>query len=124
MTTAYLTIVVSMFIPIACAGYAKITNKGYNNRTPREFLNGLTGAGQRANYAQQNFYETFPAFAVGVVVAHQLQADQTLIDAWAMTYVAARVIYAAAYIADRHILRSLAWTVALVSIISLYFIGS
>lgn len=124
MTTAYLTIVLSMFIPIVCAGYAKITNKGYNNRTPREFLNGLKGAGQRANYAQQNFYETFPAFAVGVVVAHQLQADQSLIDGLALTYFVSRVIYAVTYITDRHILRSLAWTVALISIISLYFIGS
>lgn len=124
MTTAYLCIVISLFIPLACTGYAKLTNKGYNNRSPREFLASLQGAGQRANYAQQNFYETFPAFAVGVVVAHLMAAAQWKIDFTAVIYVSGRILYAVFYILDQHYLRSTAWTVAFGAVIALYFIGA
>ncbi len=123
MTIAYLCIVISIFIPLFCAGYAKLTTKGYNNRSPREFLSRLEGAGKRANYAQQNFYETFPAFAVGVVVAHLMEAQQWAIDFTAVIYVSARILYAVFYVADQHLLRSTAWTVALGAILALYFIG-
>lgn len=123
MTTAYLCIVISIFIPLLCTGYAKMTTQGYDNRSPREFLSGLDGAGKRANYAQKNFYETFPAFAAGVIVAHLMKAEQWAIDFTAVIYVAARVLYAVFYIADNHMLRSTAWTVAFGAIIALYFIG-
>lgn len=122
MMIAHVCIVVSIFIPLLCAGYAKMSKKGYDNNAPREFLSTLSGAGQRANYAQQNFYETFPAFAVGVVVANQTQASQGSIDGLAVTYVISRILYAIFYITDKSILRSIAWSVALVSIIALYFI--
>lgn len=123
MTAAYLCIVVSMFIPIACAAYAKFTTKGYDNKAPRVFLANLTGAGQRANFAQQNFYETFPAFAVGVVVAKLMGAQQWAMDLTAVIYVTARVLYAVFYIMDNHLLRSTAWAIAFGAIIALYFIG-
>ncbi|MCA9402458.1 MAG: MAPEG family protein [Candidatus Omnitrophica bacterium] len=124
MTIAYLCIVISTFIPICCAGYAKFSTKGYNNRSPREFLASLEGAGKRANFAQQNFYETFPAFAVGVVVAHLMEAAQWKIDFAAVIYVTGRVLYAVLYITDQHMLRSTAWAVAFGATIALYFIGA
>ncbi|MCA9400398.1 MAG: MAPEG family protein [Candidatus Omnitrophica bacterium] len=123
MTIAYLCIVISIFIPIGCAAYAKLSTKGYDNANPRAFLKTLQGAGQRADYAQQNFYETFPAFAVGVVVAHQMQAAQAVIDGAAVTYVVARILYAVFYIKNFSTARSFAWTAALVSTLTLYFIG-
>ena len=123
MTAAYLCIVISLFIPLLCAGYAKFSTKGYSNRTPRDFLAGLEGAGKRANCAQQNFYETFPAFAAGVIIAHLMEAEQWAIDFTAVMYVTARVLYAVFYIIDQHMLRSLAWTVAFGATIALYFIG-
>lgn len=123
MTIAYLCIVISIFVPLCCAGFAKLSSRGYNNRSPREFLAGLDGGGKRANFAQQNFYETFPAFAVGVVVAHLMEANQWKIDFTAVMYVTSRILYAVFYIVDQHMLRSVAWTVAFGSIIALYFIG-
>ena len=120
---SYICIVISIFIPIGCTVYAKLTNKGYNNSTPREFLASLKGRGQRANFAQQNFYETFPAFAVGVVVAHQLHVESFRIDFLAMSYIISRILYAVFYILDKHILRSLAWFVAFGSILALYISG-
>ncbi|OGX06410.1 MAG: hypothetical protein A2Z88_07060 [Omnitrophica WOR_2 bacterium GWA2_47_8] len=121
MTLAYLCIVVSLFIPLGCAIYAKLSVKGYNNRTPREFLAGLEGKAKRANYAQNNFYETFPAFGVGVVVAHQLGAVQSTVDSLAITYVIARISYAVFYIIDNHILRTAAWFVGFGATLALFF---
>ncbi len=120
---SYICIVVSLFIPLSCAGYAKFSTKGYCNKKPREFLAGLEGQGARANHAQHNFYETFPAFAIGVLAAHQLGAQAAHIDQLAITYVIARILYAVFYITNTHILRTISWIVAFIAIISLYLIG-
>ena len=101
MTIAYLCIVVSIFIPLVCVGYAKCSQKGYDNRAPREFLAGLEGKAKRAYHAQNNFYETFPALGIGVVAAHQMGGAQNTIDSLAVTYVLARIAYAIFYINDK-----------------------
>lgn len=123
MDISYLCIVISLFVPLACSWYAKWSVKGYDGRAPRLFLAERTGKQQRANFAQQNFYETFPAFAVGVVVAHSMDAAPWLIDMIAVIWLTARVIYAVVYIADNHPLRSTTWIISFLSIIALYFIG-
>lgn len=117
---SYICIIISLFIPIACAAYAKFSTKGYNNQTPREFLAQLKGRGKRANYAQNNFYETFPAFAVGIVAAHQLNTPESTINILAVSYVISRIFYAIFYILNKHILRSIFWAIAFGSIIGLY----
>ena len=122
MTIAYLCIAISIFIPLICAGYAKLSVKGYDNSKPREFLASLEGKAQRANYAQSNFYETFPAFGFSVVIAQQLGAVQSTIDALAITYVVARIAYAYFYISGNHTLRSIAWSIGFASIIALFFL--
>ncbi len=120
---SYQCIVISLFIPIISAAFAKFSIKGYNNKNPREFLGNLKGHGKRANFAQINFYETFPAFAIGVVVAHQLNASVSTIDQLAIIYVLARIGYAFFYIMDNHILRTLSWFIAFSAILGLYFIS-
>ena len=119
---AYFCIVISLFIPLACTFYAKLSKKGYSNSKPREFLEGLDGKAKRAHYAQNNFYETFPAFAVGVVAAHQLNADPTSIDKLAVTYVVMRILYVFFYISDKSTLRSTVWFIAFIAILGLYFV--
>ncbi len=123
MTIAYLCIVISLFIPLLCTVYAKFSTKGYSNRTPREFLAKLEGKAKRANFAQDNFYETFPAFGIGVVAAHQMGAPPSTIDCLAITYVLARIAYAFFYIFNQHIWRTCAWTIGFGATIALFFIG-
>lgn len=120
---SYICIVISLFIPLACAIYAKFSVKGYQNQTPREFLEQQKGKQKRAHYAQLNFYETFPAFAVGILVAHQLNVTNTIIDNLAITYVSSRILFAIFYINNNHILRSICWFIAFGSILSLYLYG-
>lgn len=122
MTIAYFCIIIAMLIPLFCAGYAKISTKGYDNRSPREFLAKVEGAAKRANYAQMNSFEAFAPFAAGVIVAHELHAAQHTIDTLAIIFIAARILYVFLYIKDQHLLRSAVWFVGLFATIALFFI--
>lgn len=120
---SYICILGSLFIPLICAAYAKFSVKGYNNSSPREFLEALQGQSKRAHHAQNNFYETFPAFAAGVLAVHQLNGDLNIINKLALTYVAARILYAYFYVVNMHVLRTISWMAAFAAIIGLYLTG-
>ena len=124
MTIAYFCIVIIFFIPLLCAGYAKFSVKGYDNRQPREFLDKLQGKAKRAHYAQLNTLENFAPFAVGILIAHQLHAPQKIMDILAMSFVCFRILYVLFYISDQHILRSIVWFLGFLITISLFFIGT
>lgn len=120
---SYLCIIIAMLIPIACAGYAKFSQKGYDNSRPREFLNQLQGKGQRANYAQLNSWEAFAPFAAAILAAHQLGAATQLIDVLALVFITARVAYCVFYIQDQALARSGAWLIGFITTASLFIIG-
>lgn len=120
MTTAYWCVFVAMLMPIVWAGVAKAKAKDFDNARPRNYLAGLDGWRQRANWAQANSYESFPAFAAGVIIAHLAGAAQSNIDMLALGYVAARLLYGIFYIADRSTLRSLVWVAGLGCIVGLF----
>ena len=64
-----------------------------------------------------------PIFIAGVLIAERLQASQGRIDLLAMVFVAARLGYIGAYLADRDLLRSLLWVIGLGASIALFFVG-
>ena len=115
MTTAYWCVFVAMLMPIVWAGVAKAGARDFDNARPRDYLAGLQGWRQRANS-----YESFPAFAAGVIIAHLAGAAQPGIDMLALGYVVARILYGIFYITDRSTLRSLAWVAGLGCIIGLF----
>ncbi len=123
MPIGFLCIVVALFIPLVCTAYAKLSAGGYDNRAPREFLQKLDGKARRADYAQMNHFENFPAFAAGVIVAYQLHAPQSSIDTLAMIFVGARILYSIFYIIDQHVLRTVFWFVGFTATLALFFIG-
>ncbi|MEZ5561611.1 MAG: MAPEG family protein [Gammaproteobacteria bacterium] len=120
MTTAYWCVFVAMLLPIVWAGAAKAGAKAFDNARPRDYLARLDGWRQRANWAQANSYESFPAFAAGVIIAHLAGAAQPTIDMLALGYVLARILYGIFYIADRPTLRSLVWVASLGCIVGLF----
>lgn len=131
MTIAELCVLVACLLPIACAGIAKSKGfgkprreGGFDNHSPRVWLAGLQGWQARANAAQQNSFEALPLFIAGVLVAERMQASQSLIDGLAIAFVAARVAYIGAYLADRANLRSAFWLVGLASCIAMFFAKS
>jgi uncharacterized MAPEG superfamily protein len=92
---------------------------GYDNRYPREQQTRLTGFGARALAAHHNTIEAFPIFAAGLLAALWAVGDAPMVTTLAVTFVVARIAYAACYWADVHLLRSLTWGVGFFASIAL-----
>jgi len=127
MTIAEACILIACLMPIVCAGLAKSKGfgkprreGGFDNRSPRQWLAGLQGWQARANAAQQNSFEALPIFIAGVLVAERMHASQSLIDALAIAFLAARVGYIGTYLADRATLRSVFWVLGLGCCIAMF----
>lgn len=130
MTTAEVCILVSSVLPIICAAIAKWKGfgkprreGGFDNSNPRQWLAGLSGWQARANAAQQNSFEALPIFIAGVLIAERLQAPQARIDDLSLVFLAARIGYIGAYLANTATVRSLLWVVGLAASVALFFVG-
>ncbi|MFY9514433.1 MAG: MAPEG family protein [Rubrivivax sp.] len=129
MTIAEACLLLACLLPIACAGLAKSKgfgkprrDGGFDNRNPRQWLATLQGWQARAHAAQQNSFEALPLFIAGVLVAQRMGAAQAWVDGLALAFVAARVGYIGAYLADRANLRSALWTLGLACCVAMFFI--
>ncbi len=123
MSVAIASVLVAGLMPIVCAGIAKAGQRNYDNHNPREWMAKQTGFRARANAAQNNCFEAFPFFAIGILVAMQAQVPQARIDIYAGIFIAARVAYIACYIVDKDKLRSLAWFIGFLCTLGLYSAG-
>lgn len=123
MTFAYFCVFLCIFMPLFCAVYAK-KQAGFtlnDNHNPRDFLSKTSGVSARANAAQQNCYEIFPAFAVVVVIAHATGgASQFVLNFWALVFTLSRVAFIYFYLSDKPLFRSIPFGVNLLSIIALF----
>ena len=129
-TIAYWCVLVAAILPIVCAGIAKYgmfgksrRDGGYDNNNPRAWLLRQTDWRARANAAQANTFEALPFFFAAVIIAHQLQARQTLIDIFAFMFVVLRIAYIMMYVADMATTRSALWISALAINVAILFLG-
>lgn len=129
MTLSQLCLLVACLLPFGCALAAKSRgfgkrrrDGGFDNHRPRDWLAGLEGWQARANAAQANSWEALPVFVAGLFVASQHQAAQATVDMLALGFVAARLAFIAAYLADRASLRSLLWVTGLAACVALFFV--
>jgi len=95
------------FVLTAVAKVGAFTPK--DNHETRNWQAHLTGWRQRAHWAHQNSFEAFPLFAASLLAAQAAAPASPVLPAAAWGFVAARVAYAACYIADVAALRSLVW---------------
>lgn len=127
-TLAYGMVLAAAVLPIVSAGIAKTLAErhdgGFDNRDPRAWLERQQGAAARANAAQQNGFEGLPFFIGAVIIAHQLQASQPLIDLLAVLFVLLRIVYVWCYVTDRATVRSLVWLAAFVVNVAILFVGA
>jgi uncharacterized MAPEG superfamily protein len=107
-------------LPVVCAGIAKWGGRGYDNRNPRDWLAQQTGFRARANAAQQNSFEAFAFFAVGVVMALLAGVDDAKVVSAAWFFLGMRVAYIYAYVTDRASLRTLVWVMGYATVIYLF----
>ncbi|MES2399018.1 MAG: MAPEG family protein [Pseudomonadota bacterium] len=129
-TFAYWCVLVAAILPIICAGIAKYgtfdkprREGGFDNHNPRAWLARQTDWRARANAAQANTFEALPFFFAAVIIAHQLQARQTLLDILAFMFVVLRIAYILMYVADMAKTRSSVWAVALLVNVAILFSG-
>lgn len=122
MTTGLWCVLVGLLMPFLWTCVAKSLGR-YDlraNQHPRDFLAKLGGPASRANAAQLNSFEAFPAFAAAVLVAQYAHASQHAIDVLSIAWVALRLIYGVLYIANLAALRSLVWFAAMGCVVGLF----
>ena len=123
VTTAYWCVLIAGLLPYTATLSAKGGTR-FDNHNPRAWLAAQTGWRARAHAAQLNGFEAFPLFAAAVIVAQQIGAPQSRVNALALVFVAARVVYLGAYIADLALLRSIVWFVGIGSAVAIFLAGS
>ena len=121
MTIALYCVFIAAILPYLVVQYAKWSReyRTEGNRAPRRFAEGLSGKKQRAYWAHQNGFEAFPAFAAVVIIAHVVGRAGATIDALAVTFIAARVLYSLFYILDWPNSRSAAWFLGLACVLGM-----
>ncbi len=124
MTIALWCLLTAALLPIVCTGIAKWGFEDFDNRRPREWLARQQGWRARANAAQHNSWEALAIFTAAVLTAHLLEAPQARVDLLALVFIAARLAYIGAYLADRATLRSALWLVGLVASLALFVAGA
>jgi uncharacterized MAPEG superfamily protein len=109
MHTALLCVLVAGLLPYAFTGVAKALGPRYDNRDVRSWQARLAGMPYRAHAAHLNSFEAFPFFAAAVLAAMLAGADAARVNLLAIAFVALRLVYFAAYLANLALLRSLVW---------------
>ncbi len=129
-TIAYWCVLAAALLPIACAALAKSgqmtrppKDGGYDNNNPRVWLAAQKDWRARANAAQANTFEALPFYFAAVVIAHQLQAGQTMLDILALVFIVLRIAYVMMYVADLAKARSAIWALGLLVNIAILFSG-
>ena len=124
MTIGYVCLLICMLLPIFWAGVSKYGygDIKYDNESPRDHLSSLSGKAKNAYNAEQNCYETFPAFAAAVIIAHQIGNDQFIINMLCVVFLLTRILHGYFYITNKGSLRSIVFVLGLITIIRLFFV--
>ena len=120
MNIPVLSLLIAGVLPIVSTSVAKWGFRQFDNHNPREWLSGQTGFRARANAAQHNAFEAFPFFAAAVVLGLVLELELAVLDRYCLAFLAARVLYLFAYIADLATFRTLCWLLGYASCIAIY----
>ena len=119
MSFAYWCVLAAAYLPIIWTAIAK-SSRRFDNHAPRDYLSQTTGWRKRAHWTQLNGFEAFPPFAAAVIIASVAHAPQPQIDWLAAAFIAFRLIYGLFYLADKAVLRSLAWFAATGCVVALF----
>ena len=125
MNIAYFCVFIASLLPIAFIGFSKFTGgfKLGNNHDPRRFLNKMEGKQYRAKCAHDNSWEAFAPFAAAVILASISSVEQSLLDKLAIGFIVSRVAFGVSYIFDKPTLRSTFYFLALICVITLFYLS-
>lgn len=121
MTIAYVCILIAALLPYVWTVVAKQGGSGrFDNRDPRQWLEQQNNPRvRRADAAQKNAFEAFPAFAAAVLMAQLAGVDPQRIGWLAAVFVVMRVLHGVFYVGNKSSLRSLVWFVGLICVLAL-----
>jgi len=100
-----------------------IGRRDFNNALPRDPAFYEHPVRQRVLGAHHNGIETFPFFAVAVLLAEFREAPQSWIDALAIAFVATRMAFILAYVTDKPTLRTVLWNVGFAFNVGIFFLS-
>lgn len=110
MTIAYWCVLIAALLPYVWTVVAKAGAKRYDNGDPRGWLARQDNPRvKRANAAQMNAFEAFPAFAASVLMAEFAQVQTTFVTMLAVAFVVLRVLHGICYLTGFAPARSLMW---------------
>src|SRR5262245_2312569 len=112
--------VILYLLTIASVKWAGFRN--FDNANPRDPAFYEDAIRARALGAHQNGIETFPFFAVAVLLAEFRAAPQNLINELAVLFVIVRIAYVFTYIGNRPRLRSILWNLGFLINIAIFFL--
>jgi len=121
LSTAYWCVLVVAILPYVWTVVAKLSGRGrFDNNDPRAWLARQDNPrSSRANAAQMNAFEAFPAFAAAVILAQLAGVEHPRIALLALTFVVARILHGIFYVTDKASLRTAVWFTGLVCVIVL-----
>jgi uncharacterized MAPEG superfamily protein len=94
----------------------------FDNAKPRDPAFYEDPIAARALGAHQNGIESFPFFAVAVLLAEFRACPQNLINELAVLFVIVRIAYVFTYIGNRPTLRSILWSIGFAINIAIFFL--
>ena len=108
MNLAFWCVLAGGLLPIAVVFIAK-ADPDLDVSNPRDVHVTQTGLRKRAYGAHLNGLEAFPLFAVAVIAATLRGVSQSLLDVAACSWLVARLLYTAAYLAGLARIRPALW---------------
>ena len=94
----------------------------FDNAKPRDPAFYADPLRSRALGAHQNGIESFPFFAVAVLLAEFRAGPQHLIDELAVLFLIVRIAYVFTYLGNRPTLRSILWSIGFAINIAIFFL--
>jgi uncharacterized MAPEG superfamily protein len=112
MTIAEWCILLSVLLYLlTVAPFKPLFHREFDNSNPRAPQFYAAGIRSRALGAHLNGIETFPFFAVAIVVAEFKSGPQYWIDMLAVAFVIMRLVFVGLYFANRATLRTIVWNI-------------
>ncbi len=122
MTIAEFCVFAALVLAIATLAPAKAMARGeFDNANPRDRSFYASGFRARSLGAHQNGLETFPFFAVAVLLAEMRGVAQGSADMLAIAFICARAIYVVCYLGNKPTARSIVWSAGFALNAALFF---
>ena len=120
MILAYACVLIAALLPYVWTMVAKSGGAKFDNREPRLWLEKQENPRvRRADAAQKNAFEAFPAFAASVLMAQLAGVDAQRIGWIAAAFVVFRLLHGVFYVGNKAPMRSLVWAGGIACVIAL-----